>query len=233
MSDIPITVVAPAFYQNPAHATRYLRASAARYGVPIHWYGEGEPYRGWLDVQLHRLLDVVDRITTPYVLYVDGSDSIFTADLPTIWEKYVRDFRKPDILISHEPEGINPGGILAATGALHDALAWIGNGTTFGDESNPMIRWREAVEDQEVMVEPDIKSWIFVCNPDNRLRIEHQPIDPADPGEGTEPALIYGDIRGTEVYPCVVHFAGGYTDPEVGKAAIIEPWWKELGYARQ
>jgi hypothetical protein len=31
-------------------------------------------------------------------------------------------------------------------------------------------------------------------------------------------------------WPCLLHFAGGYTDPQVGKAALIEPLWKALGY---
>lgn len=29
---------------------------------------------------------------------------------------------------------------------------------------------------------------------------------------------------------CLVHFAGGYTDPVAGKAEQIEPYWKQLGY---
>jgi hypothetical protein len=31
-------------------------------------------------------------------------------------------------------------------------------------------------------------------------------------------------------FPCILHFAGGYTDPEQGKALLIEPTWNALGY---
>jgi hypothetical protein len=34
----------------------------------------------------------------------------------------------------------------------------------------------------------------------------------------------------TENLPCVLHWAGGYTDPAIGKAPLIESLWKELGY---
>lgn len=210
-----LTVVAPAFYPNPEHSTRYLRRSAARWSVPVRWYGEGEAYKGWLDVQLTRLLVELHRVTTRYVLYTDGSDAIVLAGLDEILEKY-HALGSPELLMSVEHDWrVCAGGWMGWTSAAIDAVEWLSEWPFEGDDENPQTRWREAIEDLEIGVMLDAHSEIFGVS------------GPAFYANGRIRRIYNVD---TGAYPCVFHWAGGYTDPVDGKAALIEPVWKELGY---
>lgn len=225
MSDIipaDITVLAPAFYSNPEWSTRYLRQSAARHNVPIHWYGEREPYRGWLDVQLTRLLhEIKTNVTTSHILYTDSSDAVFLASLDEIVYK-LRGAPSDLILMSVEADGqICAGGWLAARGPAMDALEWLLDWPFDGDESNPQVRWREAIEDGEIEVDRDYGRHVFGVA-DSESRTEGGRVS-MDNGLGGKWRKFSN--------PCVLHWAGGYTDPATGKSALIEPVWRELGYA--
>lgn len=198
-----ITVLAPAFYTDPEWSTRYLRRSAARHNVPVTWYGVGEPYRGWHDVQLVRLLAELRKLDTSHVLYTDSSDVVVLADLDRIGKHY-RDLGRPEILISVERSGdggVNAGGWMGQTDAAIAALEWLLR--MDGDESNPQLRWREAIRECAISAQADVDSDVFQAG-----------------GE-----LVIGEWA-----PCVWHACGGYTDPRVGKAALIEPVWRALGY---
>jgi hypothetical protein len=221
MTDITpadITVLAPAFYTGPNEpqwSTRYLRRSAARHNVPIAWYGTGEPYRGWLDVQLTRLLFAIEHVTTSHILYTDSSDAVFLAGLDEIAHK-LRGAPRDLILMSVESDGqVCAGGWLAHRGMAVDALEWLSSWPFDGDESNPQVRWREAIEDGQIEVERDYERHVFQVA-DEPLKVYHRTLGVYNPR--------------TESNPCVLHWAGGYTDPSTGKSALIEPVWKELGY---
>lgn len=201
-----LTILAPAFYERPEWSTRYLLLSAQRNRVPIHWYGTHEPYRGWHDVQLVRLLAECRRVSTPFVLYTDSSDVVMLTSVETILDRYYA-AREPDILISVETagdDGVNAGGWLAHTDAAIEALEWLID--TDSDESNPQLRWRCAIEEGSVPAERDTDSLIFQA--------------------GGELKFVGSGGR----LPCLWHACGGYTDPLVGKAALIEPAWRQLGY---
>lgn len=202
-----LTVLAPAFYTDPEWSTRYLRRSAERHKVPVTWYGVGEPYRGWHDVQLVRLLAELRKVETTHVLYTDSSDAIVLTGVDVIEDRYCTDFGNPELLIGVEQtgdEGVNAGGWMGQTEKAVNAVDWLLN--THGDEYNPQNRWRNAVRNSWLLVERDVNSLIFQAG-------------------GRPPSL------GIEEYqPCVWHACGGYTDPRVGKAALIEPVWRALGY---
>lgn len=229
-----ITVLAPAFYvgpNEPEWSTRYLRRSAAHHNVPIHWYGEGEPYRGWLDVQLTRLLrEIKVEVTTSHVLYTDSSDVVFLAGLDEIAAK-LKGAPRDLILMSVEADDqVCAGGWLAAREMAVDALTWLLDRSFDGDESNPQVRWREAIEDGQIEVDRDYPREVFQVA-DVPLIVDPHTIIPNPPGLSMRRVLDPMIRRpGSHVYPCLVHWAGGYTDPVTGKSALIEPVWKELGY---
>lgn len=214
MSESTLTILAPAFYTNPEWSTRYLRQSAARHRVPIHWYGSGEPFRGWLDVQVDRLLAECRKVTTSHILYTDSSDAILLADVDEIMTKYDK-LGWPDILMSVEADGeVCAGGWMADIEWAIDALVWLSG--WHNNESNPQVMWRDAIRDREIEVMYDSLRTVFMAA-DEPLHIANDRVVRRSP-DGPR-------------WPCVLHWAGGYTDPAVGKAALIEPVWKELGYA--
>lgn len=205
-----ITVLAPAFYTDPEWSTRYLRRSAERHGVPVTWYGVGEPYRGWPQVQIHSLLDELRKVTTSHVLYTDSSDAVFLSGLDEIEHKYIADLGNPEVLMSVESDGLNAGGWMAQTDCAIDSLVWIRD---WQHSDNPQTRWRDAAASGELPVEKDLSRAVFQVA-DEQLFV-HQ-------------GRVTTHVNGP--YPSVLHWAGGYTDPKVGKAALIEPTWRLLGY---
>lgn len=216
-----ITVLAPAFYTDPEWSTRYLRRSAERHNVPITWYGTGEPYRGWHDVQLVRLLAELRKVTTSHVLYTDSSDAVMLAGLDEIERVYMRELGNPELLISVEHDGgINAGGWMGQTQWAMDALNWLTNWTFDGDDYNPQNRWREALASGELFgVVRDMSRTVFQVADETLFFV------PKEEKNGTRITTISSWAQ-----PCVLHFAGGYTDPKIGKAALIEPVWRALGY---
>lgn len=166
-----ITILAPAFY-NSWDKVRYLKQSAERWDSPITFYGFGEPYKGWHDVQIDRLIEEIKKVDTKYILYTDASDVIVNGNMPIV-----------------EPcKDCGP------------------------DTMNPQTKWRCALK------------WSLrnqVCNDTNRSLFQ----------VADEPLEIVGKRLynpRTKTFPFLIHWAGGYTDPEVGKSQLIEPYWSQL-----
>jgi hypothetical protein len=120
-----------------------LLQSCQRYGVKPVVLGMGSLWRGWctkLNLVYHH---VTQASSSPYVLYVDGYDSVFQAGLPEIWKSY-RGFNAPivvsactgcwpDASIANQfpqsPTGVrflNAGGFMGETRALVRALKIMG-----------------------------------------------------------------------------------------------------------
>jgi len=207
-----ITVLAPAYYSS-MYPVRYLAESAKRYGTDVKWYGLGKPYPGWYNVQIIDLLEELAHVTTSHVLYTDASDAIFLTNLDDLKKKYFG-MSSPAILISRERSGVCAGGILANTKALKHTLNEIRQyKIDVPDSDNPQVRWRHFIANELTPTMVDGHSEIF--------QVVDEPLDIVD-GRVFNPRL--------DTYPCILHFAGGYTDPTNGKAALIEPYWKQLGY---
>lgn len=208
------TVLAPSYYTS-WYPTRYLYYSAQRYNVPIKWYGTQKPYPGRFGVQIIDLLNELTRVDTSHVIYTDSSDALFLSDLSEIECKY-RDMNiQSGILLSRERSGICIGGIVAQTDALYQALVQLALYIVEDlDGDNPQVRWRAAVRAGDIHADLDECSEIF------------QVVD--EPLLGVVGDRVYN--ARTATYPSILHFAGGYTHPEQGKADRIEPYWKKLGY---
>lgn len=198
------TILAPAFY-NSWDKVKYLKQSAERWKVPITFYGFGEPYKGWYDVQLDRLLKELQFTNSDYILYTDASDALVNGplDLPTT-----------GLLGSEEADGqFCAGGWLADRMYAIECLKLVKGSFPTKDISNPQEKWRVAIAEHRVHMKLDHHRKIF--------QVADEPLDIVD-------GRIYNPR--TNTFPFIVHWAGGYTDPEVGKAALIEPYWKQLGY---
>jgi len=213
-----ITVLAPAYYTS-MYPVRYLAESAKRYGIDVKWYGLGKPYPGWYDVQIIDLLEELAHVTTSHVLYTDASDAIFLTNLDEIWWKYIACAKGPRVfsqmVVSKEQSGICAGGWISSREEAIYTLDFLRSHKpqNVEDSDNPQVRWRTNVTKQFLAVGIDYSRDIF--------QVVDEPLDIVD-GRVFNPRL--------DTYPCILHFAGGYTDPTNGKAALIEPYWKQLGY---
>lgn len=208
-----LTVLAPAFYRNPEWSTRYLSRSATRHNVPIRWYGTGEQYTGWVQVQVTRLLyELEENVSTGCVLYTDSSDAMFMSGVEEIMEKYAA-LGSPPMLVSMEPDGMCAGGWMGWTSYIAEMLR---SHVSKHPDSNPQQRWRELIGSGVVGAMPDTDGDVFhvVGAHSGRLSIRGK--------------RLYDGVTGS--VPSIVHWAGGYTCPVIGKAAMIEPWWVGLGY---
>lgn len=204
-----ITILAPAYYSD-WFKVRYLKESATRHNVPIHWYGFNKPYTGWFQVQVIDLLKEIKKVDTPYILYTDASDAIINTPIYTLdiipKEKW--------IIMSQEHDGsLCAGGWFGPRNYAIEALEIIQDfiPENVVDIMNPQERWREATAKKLVHVFPDTIRAFF--------QIADEPLEIKDN------TLYNPDTR---TFPSIVHWAGGYTDPEIGKAALIEPYWRQL-----
>jgi len=213
------TILAPAFY-NSWNKVKYLKQSADRWGVPITFYGFGEPYRGWHDVQIDRLITEVEKIETKWVIYTDASDTIINGaypldstitalvDPPEPWATLIFSVESPGHLCA--------GGLICNTGTLLPILKQLKEfrPCNFCDSetSNPQIKWqcymghwREEYKDYGREI----------------FQVADEPLEIRN-------GRVYNPR--TQTFPFIVHWAGGYTDPEVGKEALMGDVCRQLGY---
>jgi hypothetical protein len=152
---VNLTVLAPCYYPS-VESCKYLARSAEMQAVPIHWYGIGQSYHGWFEVQVSHLLRELEIVTTDHVLYTDGSDTIMVGGMLEIAKRYRR-LGSPDLLISSEKDGVNAGGWMGRMEAARKALKVI---QSLGDR-NPQDSWRQALSERMIEAQIDAKSTIF------------------------------------------------------------------------
>ena len=216
-----ITVIAPAYYQS-LYPVRYLVESAKRHGVDIYWYGLGKSYTDWFNIQLIDILELLPSIKSTHVLYTDASDAILLGNLAEINTKYLLLDQQP-ILLSRERSGICAGGWIAEKQALKEALEWLvfrmDKFDIGPDPRNPQERWRYGVESGE------LRKWLgFTPAVDEKSEIFQVVDEPLEIKDGR----VYNPR--TNRYPSIIHFAGGYSDPQVGKYEIMKDYLIGLGY---
>ncbi len=204
-----ITILAPAYYTSWTKV-KYLKESAALLQTPIHWYGFGKPYTGWYNVQIIDLLEELKAIDTDYILYTDSSDAILNTKFypPTL--KSNADW----IIMSQELDGgLCAGGWFGPREYAIHCLEFLKDfvPTETCDILNPQERWREASNKGYLSVIPDAGRAFF--------QVMDEPLDVVC-------GILYNPR--TRTFPAFCHWAGGYTDPEAGKSALIEPYWSQL-----
>lgn len=189
-----LTVMAPAFYPS-RDRVRYYLDSATRQGFVPHLYGIGDPFTGWIQTHVDRLQEELRSVRTPMVLVTDAADVIFGAGEAEIHQVWT-DLGCPWCVMGVEADGqVNAGGWLAVTEALLEAL---GHVISPMKDGNPQIRWRHAVSAGDLTVSHDHGRKIFLVD-----------------------TLFSGHLP--ESLPPVLHFPGGYSDPDSGRAYRMGP----------
>lgn len=137
---------------------------------------------------------------------LDSSHILFTDASDVIFLNGMHEIKRRYVRLGHPPMLVSE----EETGM--NAGGWLGERMVAieildylskqGGSGDPQERWRKAIREQQVHVVHDRTSVIF------QVSSNTQPVDTT----------------------CLLHFAGGYTDPIVGKQELIEPFWGALGY---
>jgi hypothetical protein len=149
-------------------------------------------------------------MTSSHVLFTDTSDVIWLASMLEIEDKY-KGLGCPPVLMSKERSGLNAGGWIGERTAMIDALKMIAE---VGGSGNPQVRWREAVDKQWLNVMLDEESRIFQVHDGTGLEFKERRVRNQETG----------------TWPCLLHFAGGFSHPTSGKTEQMHPVMLELGY---
>ncbi len=203
-----LAVIAPAFYPSLASIPLFTQ-SAARHGIPVNLYGLTRRYTHWIDTHINECFHQLRDLTASHILFTDAADVIWLADLNEIVGKYDA-LHRPPILIGFEESGPNFGGWMGERHAAIDMLQILSK----MEGGDPQERLRKALRHEWLQVQPDYTREIF------------QVVD------GSDLVVIEGRVRNnnTGTWPCLVHFAGGYSSPDQGKRAQMEPMARKLGY---
>ena len=206
-----LTILAPAYYSDWSKV-KYLKESAEHYSIPVHWYGFGKPYTGWYNIQIIDLLEELKSINTEYVLYTDASDAMFNTN---IYEPQIAPNEAWIIMSQEHDNGLCAGGWFGPREYAIEVLEFLRDFIPIGtsDIMNPQERWREASKQNLITVFPDYTRAFF--------QVMDEPIEIRD-------GALYNARTGT--FPSIAHWAGGYTALDVGKAALIDPYWEQLGF---
>jgi hypothetical protein len=180
---------------------KYLLRSAMNNGIDLHAYGSGKQYTDWIQTHITDCLIELKSIAR------SATHVLFTDASDVIFLKGDRDIVRRYNMLGHPPMLVSrePDGM--------NAGGWMG----------------------EVDVAIAILSHLATLagitdggNPQARWRhaLRNRSIDVAWD--------CSNNIFSVNQWPtdaCLIHFAGGYSDPATGRAHRIEPVWKELGWA--
>lgn len=170
-------------------------------------YGFNKPYTDWIQTHITECLRVLKTMrNTSHVLFTDASDVIFMNGMEEITKRYMR-LGHPPMLIALENDGINAGGWLGERDVAIAILEHLAS-ERYQYTGDPQTRWRDAWSANRIDLTPDYSRSIF--------RVVGDGLREGEQG-------LWSDT-------CMLHFAGGYTDPIEGKAAQMEPTWEVLGY---
>lgn len=198
---------------------RMFLHSARYFGYPdVIWYqgtSDGSVYHDFADAKVNRLLPVLEDLRDDgytHVLYTDSTDAFFV-ELPSIILIQYHYLGSPPILFSRErgcyphqdliiPEHLqfpNTGQYMGEITALIDM--WTSVREKYGKEPDNEQGWMLRACADGIDIALDTESLIFR----------------ADAGD-------YNSINPT----CMVHFNGGYSDPERGKYDAMLPLFMKL-----
>jgi hypothetical protein len=225
----------------------FLR-SCEKFKIDPILYGMGTPqFQGYkrmmLDMQLDALQNIHQSFT--HVLFTDGWDAFFTANLEEVMAKYVS-MGHPEFLASAYiglgnesdmskyvgcfDETIpyrypNRGGYIASLPAAIWAFQRMVNmpHQTGDDCYNWYEGWREGWFRPTL----DSECQIFQVSDVNAQVRSFQGRDGGYFGDFPDDVRLQNTVTGSN--PCILHLSGGYTDPETGKDEALKPWARALG----
>lgn len=193
---------------------RLLDESATRSGIDLIPHGIGRQFSDWRTMLVAETIPEMRRLSSDYshVLYVDGRDSLFVAPLSEIVAKYKLG-GSPRCVISSDDQfpsrkiHVNAGGYLA--------------------EIEFMVNLWLRLE-HKYPNEGDYQNWL-----QNEWPIEGMGCDTESQiFQSVEAGVVTGFGRVINPFtgqtPCILHFRGGYSDPERGREHRILPVLEQL-----
>lgn len=198
----------------------FLDESAKRCGIPLQPFGIGKVFSNWRQMLMEDTLVALDSFGTAYthVLYVDAADSLFLGPMEEILAKYKQRFFSFPMVISADdpypffgPGKMNAGGFIAEI--------------QFFTELMRRLAVRYSEEDG------DYQNWLNCGLPIDGVSIDHdcyifQSMEDSNPC--IQPVNYRVVNTATGQWPCVLHFRGGYSDPETGRDYRLKPWVEKL-----
>jgi len=224
---VKLAVITACVYpdRKPIH---YLEASCKRQGITLLTHGEGHPFGGWAQtltsLTLPHMRDL-EREGYTHVLFTDGSDSIIVAPEQEIVEKYVG-LGSPPCLMSADSECYPPINGEAFTGP--EPWRYV-NGGGYIAEIPYFVDLMTRLA-QKYAGDGNHQSWIVQEWPIEGMKLDtycriFQTMDGAQ-SVRILPGMVVNRV--TNTFPCVLHFPGGYSDPETGRDERIYPYWRQL-----
>lgn len=203
-----------------------LDKSAIRQKMRLDAFGIGVQFSNWKQMLLEQTLPSLEEYAKTYshVLYVDAADTLFVGSLPEILAKYER-FGSPPCFMSSDLDiptvntdsfkGPLPWRFLNAGGFITKIEYFVGLmkvlSTKYSDDG-------------------DYQNWLIREWPIPGMFLDHECTifqsmcgHPAILPFG---ARVLNSVTGS--WPCVLHFRGGYSDPQTGRDERMIPWCKQL-----
>jgi hypothetical protein len=221
----------------------YLKRSAI-YRHHFFVYGGGTQYTGLRQCKVEKLLELLpvieDKLGATHILMADSVDTLFVGDMEQIKREYV-EMGAPDILFAGEKhcqprpefEGMlhaiirptsvwafpNTGGYIGRIESLKEM--WAAGLRRFGGLEN----------DQDIVHSMIVDGGLWDFQVDHQCRIWQCEPDDVEVGEIDRAKM--SSWRGyrnkvTGMYPHILHFNGGYCDPQTGRLERMKPWADEL-----
>lgn len=237
MSPMKLATICPCIYPHEK-LIHYLEESCQQQGINLIPHGVGEVFGGWARHFISTTVTAVQELQREgytHILYVDGVDSIIIAPESEIIRKFEA-MGMPACLMSSDCECfppmpdaldrfpaaepwryVNAGGFIAEISYFVALVKYLAG--KYPDDGNQ-------------------QSWIVREWPIPGLVLDHK-CSIFQPMDGTNKTIV---VRGSDVnwatgrvfsmftgeWPCVLHFRGGYSDPETGRDERITPVWRQL-----
>lgn len=200
MNESELIIIAPTYYSDH-HAFRYFSRSAEIHEIELSNYGFGKPFGSWMETHVFDCIDLLRVVRLSPITHV-----LFTDASDVIFLR-----SKQEIVDRYTRLGkpsmlisVEPDGYINAGG-------WIGE----IDVAIEILKYLSGKLDEGS------------GDPQHRWRwasFNNKIIVTSDEGN------VIFSVNQFPTDACILHMAGGYTDPETGKAHTMGPVWKELGY---
>lgn len=223
-----------AFITSALYPTRervhFLDDSCKRQGIELLPHGIGEQFTTWRNMMLYYALPHIKQLHDQgytHVLYMDGVDSLVLASEAEIVCKYA-EMGSPSILFSAQTIRFPPGEIgnfypSQGPWRFPNAGQWI------AETRYAMEMWDSIAREHDTDENPQgwvCNSWpIAEAKLDSGCRI-FQAIEDREDFIAYAPKRVFNCA--TKYYPCVLHFPGGYADPETGRDWKVRPWVERI-----
>lgn len=218
-----------------------LRCSAKRFDIALRPYGTraNQQPRGWVDIKIDQALPLFEEFQKEgftHVLYTDGRDSFFLTGMDEIIQKYT-DLGKPSYLIATEgacfpyaqysssfPDPGHKfrypcaGGYFGEVGWLIDNLSMLKRvyAPHYQDNDQALILVAYA-EGKLPDMALDTGCQIFQSMSMSQVGVDIN----------IQGSRLKNRLTGSQ--PAIVHFNGGFVDPEYGRDEAMEPVWDAIG----